>query len=81
MSILSLGSEVMNSLSNLAGTVVAPSSSIFAPTQHEIAISRLVAASFKRPSSVEMSTLEVIGRVERTAAARPTTLKPLARFS
>ena len=52
ISILSFGSVATKSVSSLAGTVVAPSSSTLAPIQQDTAISRLVADSFSRPSSV-----------------------------
>jgi hypothetical protein len=44
-------------------------------------ISKFVAASFNRPLSVAMRILPSTGSVERVATARPTTDKPLARFS
>ncbi len=59
-----------------AGTVVAPSSSIFAPIHALMEISRSVAASFRRPRSVWRRTLAVIGSVERAATARPTIDRP-----
>jgi len=64
-----------------AGTVVAPSSSTLAPIQQLIPTSRLVAESFSRPASVARSTLPSTGSVERGETARPTMLRPFARFS
>ena len=75
------GSEFTNSPSRRAGTVVAPSSSTFACTQQVIAMSRLVAASLRRASSVASRTLLVTGSGLRLATARPTMPRPRARFS
>ena len=77
----SFGSELMKSERIRAGTVMAPSSSTFAPIQWTIATSRLVVASFSRPWSVDNNTLLVMGSVVRTATARLTTPKPLLIFS
>ena len=81
MSMRSLGNEVTKSVRRRAGTVIAPSSSTAAPSQQVTAISRFVAASFSRPSSLDIRTWEVWGSVLRVATARPTTASPLARFS
>ncbi len=81
MSTRSAGSAPTRSTNVRAGTVVAPSSSTFAPIQQVMPISRLVAESFKRPWSVASRMLLSTGNVERVATARPTTDKPLARFS
>ena len=77
----SAGSELTSSVSSLDGTVISPSSSICAPIHRLIAISRFVAASLSRPSSVESLTFWVIGNVVRLAAARPTTPSAGLRFS
>jgi hypothetical protein len=78
---LSLGSELINSVKSLAGTVIAPSFSTLAPIQQLMAISRFVADSLRRESSVAMRTLFVIGKVVLVATALPTILRPLIRFS
>ena len=80
-SIRSLGSELTNSVSRRAGTVMAPSSSTCAPIQVLIAISRLVADSFNRDWSVDIRTFWVIGSVVLVATALPTTERPRLRFS
>jgi hypothetical protein len=65
----------------LAGTVVDPSSRIFAPIQQVIPNSRFVAERLRRPSSVAINTFPKTGRVLRGETARETMLKPWARFS
>ena len=80
-SIWSRGSELTSSLNSRDGTVIAPSSSTFPPTQVVIAISRLVAESFSIDWSVLSNTFCVIGRVARLATARPTMASPLLKFS
>ena len=75
------GREAMNSVNRRAGMVMAPSSSTVAGIQAVIAISRLVAASLRRPSSVVTKTCEVCGKVLRVATARPTVFSPRCRSS
>ena len=58
-----------------------PSSSILAPIQQLMATSRLVAASLRRPWSVDMRTLLSAGRVLLAGTALLTMLRPLSRFS
>ena len=81
MSIRSLGKELTNSVSSLAGTVMIPSSSTIAPIQVVMAISRFVADSFSMDWSVLISTFWVMGKVDRLATARPTIPSPRLRFS
>ena len=81
MSIGPAGSELTKSVNSLAGTVIAPSSSIFAGTQQFTPISRLVAVSFSRPPSVLTRTFPRIGRVPRVETPRPTIERPRVRFS
>ena len=81
ISTLSCGKVLTRSTRVLAGTVVAPSSSILAPIQQVMPSSRLVADSFSRPLSVASRMLPSTGRVLRAATARETTLRPLAKFS
>ena len=81
MSTLSLGREPINSVSRRAGTVMAPSSSILAPIQQLMAISRLVATSLRRDRSAAKRTLLVMGSVVLAAAARPTMPSPRFSFS
>ena len=52
-----------------------------APIQQVMTISRLVAESLRRPLSTASRTLPSTGRVDRGLTARPTVLRPLARFS
>src|SRR3972149_2301956 len=81
MSMRSLGREVTKSVRRRAGMVTAPSSSTWAPIQQVMAISRFVATSFRRPSSLARRTWEAWGSVLRLPTALPTTERPLARFS
>ena len=81
ISMRSAGKELTKSMSRRAGTVIAPSSSTWAPIQQLIPISRSVAESLRRPSSVANMTLLSTGSVLRVATARPTVANPLARFS
>ena len=80
-SIWSSGRETTKSVRRRAGTVTDPSSSTLPPIQVVMAISRLVAVSLMRPSSVVMRTFCVTGSVLRVATARPTVLRALLRFS
>jgi len=79
--ILSGGSEPANSVMSRAGTVIEPSSSIWAPIHVLMAISRFVADSLSRDWSVEIRTFCVIGKVVRVATALPTMERPGLRFS
>src|SRR3970040_961582 len=79
MSIWPEGKAPTMSAKVLAGTVVEPSSSNFAPIQQVIAISRLVAERRRRELSVAIRMLLRTGRVLREATARLTMLNPLAR--
>ena len=75
------GNCVTKSVISRAGTVVAPSSSIFAPIQVLMEMSRSVAERRSRPPSVAINMFDVMGSVERAATARPTTASPRWRFS
>ena len=75
------GMVLTRSVKVRAGTVVDPSSSIFAPIQQVMPNSRLVAESLKRPSSVATRMFDRTGRVLRGDTARDTILNPWARFS
>src|SRR5690606_15786854 len=77
-SIRSAGKVPTRSEIVLAGTVIAPSSSIFALIQQEIPNSRLVAERRIRPSSVAINTFASTARVLRGETARETVLKPCA---
>jgi len=73
--------ELTQSVRRRAGRVTAPSSSIWLPSQQLTPTSRLVAASFRRSSSVLNRMLLSTGNVLREETARPTMDRPLARFS
>jgi len=75
------GREFTKSVKSFAGTVIAPSSSIFAGTQQLTPISRFVAVSLSRPLSVLRSTLPRMGSVPLVETPRPTIDRPRARFS
>jgi len=75
------GSCPTKSVISRAGIVVAPSSSIFAPIQVLMEMSRSVAERRNRPPSVAIRTFEVMGSVDRAATARPTIASPRWRFS
>ena len=81
MSTRSGGRELTKSVSSLAGMVTVPSPSTCAPIQTLTAISRSVAASFRRELSVASRTFCVMGSVVRVATARWTTERPRFRFS
>ena len=76
-----LGSVAMKSVSSREGIVIAPSSSTVAVIQLVIAISRFVAESLRRPSSVATQMCDVWGSVLRVATARATTFSPRWRVS
>jgi hypothetical protein len=70
------GIVLTRSVKVLDGTVVDPSSSIFAPIQQVIPNSRLVADRRNLPSSVATRILDRTGRVLRGETARDTMLRP-----
>ena len=77
-SILSSGRELTNSVKSRAGTVIDPSSSTCAPIQVLMAISRLVAASLSRLSSVDIRTFWIIGSVVLVATGPAHNGQPFA---
>ena len=79
--ICSEGKELTSSDNNFAGTATDPPSSICAPTQVLIAISRFVVTSLIFPLSVVINTFCVTGRVVRDGTALLTILRPLFKFS
>ena len=81
MSMRSGGSELTNSVSRRAGTVVVPSSSTLAPIQVVMAMVRSVAASRSRDSSAASRMLLSTGSVLRLETARATVARPFCRFS
>jgi hypothetical protein len=81
MSTWSFGSVLTKSTKVRAGTVVDPSSLIFAPIQQVIPSSRLVAERRSWPFSAAKSTFPRTGSVLRGATARETMLRPRAKFS
>ena len=81
MSIRSGCIEFTQSVSSRAGRVIAPLSSTCAPSQQLTPTSRLVAASFRRLSSVLSRMLPRTGSVLREETARPTMDRPFEKFS
>ncbi len=75
------GRALIRSPNVRAGAVVEPSCSMRAGIQQVIPISKLVAESRRRPSSVAINTLASTGNVLRGETARETMLNPRARFS